>query len=324
MIMRRLLQGLLALALVLTALSAGAQNFPGKPVHFIVPYAVGGITDLGARIIAQKLGDIWGQPVVVENRVGANGMIAIDHVARSSPDGYTILMCAPGFAINPSLYPDVRYNPVRDFAPVIHILSMPNVLVVHPAVPARSVKELIAMAKAQPGKIAFSSAGIGSSQHLSGELLKLMTDVDMRHVPYKGSAPSVLAVVSGEVALELGNINDVAAQIRADKMRALAVTGSKRVPALPEVPTMVEAGVSGYDVATWIGVVAPAGTPRGILIKMNQDMGRVLRMPDVLELLSQKGSAEIVGGTPEQFDEFIRAEVARWASVVKKSGIKVE
>ena len=323
--MRKVLQGLFTFTLVAAALAAGAQTYPARAVNFIVPYPAGGYYDLLARVIGAKLADSWGQPFLVQNRVGANGMIGTDFVAKSAPDGYTIMMGGIGpHGINPSLYAKLPYNPVRDFAPVIHVASAPNVLVVHPSVDARSVKDLIALARAQPGALTFSSAGSGSSQHLSGEMLKMMAGVNMTHVPYKGSAPAVTAMLAGEVSLLFGTMADVVEHIRGGKLRALAVTSARRIPVLPEVPTMVESGIPGYEATAWIGVLAPAATPREIVTRLNQDIGRVLQMPDVLARISQQGSAEIVGGSPEQFGDFIRAEVAKWASVVKQAGVKVE
>ncbi|OGA11378.1 MAG: LacI family transcriptional regulator [Betaproteobacteria bacterium RIFCSPLOWO2_02_FULL_65_20] len=323
--MRKILNGSIGLLLTCAALVAGAQGYPTKPVHMVVPYPAGGYYDLLARVIGAKLGETWGQPVVVENRVGANGMVGTDFVAKGAADGYTILMGGIGpFGISPSLYRKMAYDPVRDFAPVIHVASAPNVLVVHPSVTANSVKELIALALANPGKLTFSSAGSGSSQHLSGEMMKTMAGVNMTHVPYKGSAPSVTAVLGGQVSLLFGTMADVMAHIRAGKVRALAVTSAKRIPALPEVPTMVEAGIPGYEATAWFGVFAPAATPGDIVVKLNRDIARILEMPDVLARISLQGSAEIIGGSPEQYGSFVRAEIAKWAKVVKDSGAKVD
>ena len=323
--MRKVLQGLFTFVLVAAALAAGAQTYPARAVNFVVPYPAGGYYDLLARVIGAKLADSWGQPFLVQNRVGANGMIGNDFVAKSASDGYTIMMGGIGpHGINPSMYAKLPYNPVRDFAPVIHVASAPNVLVVHPSVDARSVKDLIALARSKPGALTFSSAGSGSSQHLSGEMLKMMAGVNMTHVPYKGSAPAVTAMLAGEVSLLFGTMADVVEHIRGGKLRALAVTSTQRIPVLPDAPTMVESGIPGYEATAWIGVLAPAATPREIVTRLNQDIGRVLQMPDVLARISQQGSAEIVGGSPEQFGDFIRAEVAKWASVVKQAGVKVE
>lgn len=323
--MRRWTQALVGILIGFAALAAAAQGYPAKAVHVVVPYPAGGYYDLLARVIGGKLQEILGQPFVVENRVGANGIIGTDYTAKAAPDGYTIMMGGIGpHGINPSIYAKLPYNPVRDFAPIIHVANAPNVLVVHPSVPVRSVSELIALAKAKPGALTFSSAGIGSSQHLSGEMLKMIAGVNMTHVPYKGSAPGVTAALAGEVTMMFATMADVVEHIRGNKLRALAVTGATRIAALPELPTMVEAGVPGYEATAWFGMVAPAAVPRDIIVKLNQEAGRILQMPDVLARISQQGSAEIVGGTPEQFGEFIRAEGVKWSKVVKEAGIKSE
>lgn len=323
--MRKMQSIALGLLLACAASAAWAQAYPAKPVHMVVPYPAGGYYDLLARVIGAKLGENWGQPLVVENRVGANGMVGTSFVAKSAPDGYTLLMGGIGpLGINPSIYSKLPYDAVRDFAPVIHVASAPNVLVVHPSVNARSVKELIAMARSDPGKLTFASAGSGSSQHLSGEMLKTMAGVSMTHVPYKGSAPSVTAILAGEVSLLFGTMADVVGHVRAGKLRALAVTSARRIPVLPDVPTMIEAGVPDFEATAWFGVSAPAGTPNDVVAKINQDVGRILRMPDVLQRISQQGSAEIVGGPPEAYGAFLRAEIAKWAQVVKASGAKVD
>ena len=322
--MRKMQTTLLAILLACAA-AASAQVYPTKAVRVVVPYPAGGYYDLLARVIGGKLAETWSQPFVVENRIGANGMIGTDFVAKSAPDGYTIMMGGIGpHGINPSMYAKLPYNPVRDFAPIIHVASAPNVLVVHPSVDARSVKELISLARAKPGQLTFSSAGGGSSQHLSGEMLKTIEAINITHVPYKGSAPGVTAVLAGEVTMMFGTMADVVEHARGGKLRALAVTSARRIPVLPDVPTMVEAGVPGYEATAWFGMVGPAGMPREIVTKLNQEINRVLQTPDVLARISQQGSAEIVGGSPEQYGAFIRAEVAKWGNVVKEAGLKVE
>ncbi|OGA95416.1 MAG: LacI family transcriptional regulator [Betaproteobacteria bacterium RIFCSPLOWO2_12_FULL_66_14] len=322
--MRKMQTTLLAILLACAA-AASAQVYPTKAVRVVVPYPAGGYYDLLARVIGGKLAETWSQPFVVENRIGANGMIGTDFVAKSAPDGYTIMMGGIGpLGINPSMYAKLPYNPVRDFAPIIHVASAPNVLVVHPSVDARSVKELISLARAKPGQLTFSSAGGGSSQHLSGEMLKTIEAINITHVPYKGSAPGVTAVLAGEVTMMFGTMADVVEHARGGKLRALAVTSARRIPVLPDVPTMVEAGVPGYEATAWFGMVGPAGMPREIVTKLNQEINRVLQTPDVLARISQQGSAEIVGGSPEQYGAFIRAEVAKWGNVVKEAGLKVE
>ena len=323
--MRRMLQTLFAILLACAASVTLAQAYPTRTVRVVVPYPAGGYYDLLARVIGAKLAENWGQPFVVENRVGANGIIGTEFVAKSAPDGYILMMGGIGpHGINPSIYAKLPYSPVRDFAPIIHVASAPNVLVVHPSVDARSVRELVSLALAKPGALTFSSAGTGSSQHLSGEMLKMIAGVNMTHVPYKGSAPAVTAVLSGEVTLLFGTMADVVEQVRGGKLRALAVTGARRIPVLPDLPTMVESGVAGYEATAWFGMLAPAGTSREIVTKLNQEINRVLQAPDVLARISQQGSAEIVGGSPEQYGAFIRAEVAKWANVVKEAGLKVE
>jgi tripartite-type tricarboxylate transporter receptor subunit TctC len=321
--MRKALKVLFVTLLATLAPVAGAQNWPARPVHFIVPYPAGGYYDVLARVIGAELGDTLGRPFVVENRVGANGMVGTDYVAKSAPDGHTIMMGGIGpHGINPSMYPNLPYSPTRDFAAVIHVASAPNVLVVHPSVAVQSLKELIALAQAKPGQIPFSSAGSGSSQHLSGAMLNMMAGIKLNHVPYKGSAPSVTAVLGGEVSMLFGTMADVVAHVRAGKLRALAVTSERRIPSLPDVPTMIEAGMPGFEATAWFGVLAPAATPRPIVERLNEEINRILKSPEILKRISQQGSALIVGGTPEHFADFIRAEIEKWGKVVRESGAK--
>jgi tripartite-type tricarboxylate transporter receptor subunit TctC len=321
--MRKALKALFGVLLVSLASVAAAQNWPARAVHFIVPYPAGGYYDVLARVIGAELGETLGRPFVVENRVGANGMVGTDYVAKSAPDGYTIMMGGIGpHGINPSMYPNLPYSPTRDFAAVIHVASAPNVLVVHPSVPVNNVKELIALARAKPGQIPFSSAGSGSSQHLSAEMLNMMAGIKLNHVPYKGSAPSVTAILAGEVSMLFGTMADVVAHVKAGKLRALAVTSESRIPSLPEVPTMVEAGMAGFEATAWFGVLVPAATPRPIVERLNGEINRIIKSPEILKRISQGGSALIVGGTPERFAEFIRAEIEKWGKVVRESGAK--
>jgi len=321
--MRKALQVLFTAWFATLASFAAAQSWPARPVHFIVPYPAGGYYDVLARVIGAELGEALGRPFVVENRVGANGMVGTDYVAKSAPDGYTIMMGGIGpHGINPSMYPNLPYSPTRDFAAVIHVASAPNVLVVHPSVGVQSVKELIALAQAKPGQIPFSSAGSGSSQHLSAEMLKTMAGIKLNHVPYKGSAPSVTAVLAGEVSMLFGTMADVVAHVRAGKLRALAVTSESRIPSLPDVPTMVEAGLPGFEATAWFGVLVPAATPQPIVTRLNEEINRILKSPEILKRISQQGSALIVGGTSEHFAAFIRAEIEKWGKVVRASGAK--
>lgn len=321
--MRKALKVLFAMLFATLASVAGAQSWPSRPVHFIVPYPAGGYYDVLARVIGAELGETLGRPFVVENRVGANGMVGTDYVAKSAPDGHTIMMGGIGpHGINPSMYPNLPYSPTRDFTAVIHVASAPNVLVVHPTIPVHNVKELIALAQAKPGQIPFSSAGSGSSQHLSAEMLKTMAGIKLNHVPYKGSAPSITAVLAGEVSMLFGTMADVVGHVRGGKLRALAVTSESRIPSLPDVPTMIEAGLPGFEATAWFGVLVPAGTPRPIVERLNAEINRILKSPEILKRISQQGSALIVGGTSEHFAAFIRDEIEKWGKVVRDSGAK--
>jgi len=316
-----------ALALVVaTALpmSAEAQSWPQKPIRLVVPFPAGGPADVAARMLAQKMNEDWGQPVIVDNRPGAGGNIGADFVAKSPPDGYTIVMGAVStHAINVTLYSKLPYDPIKDFAPITLITSVPNVLVVHPSVPARNVKELIALAKARPGALNFASGSTGSAGHLAGELFKAMAHVDMVHIPYKGAAPAVVDLMAGQVSLMFDNLASALPNIRAGRVRALAVTTLRRSPMLPELPTISEAGLRGFDVATWFGVLAPAGTPPEIVTKLNAEIVRILRTPEMKERLATLG-AEPVGNKPEEFAAFIKAEIPKYARVIKASGARAD
>ena len=316
-----LLHALLAVAVA----PAWAQGtYPTKPVRVVVPFPAAGTTDILARAAAQKLSETWGQQVIVDNRPGAGGNIGSELVAKSAPDGYTLLMGTVGtHAINPSLYPKMPYDHVKDFVPVILVAGVPNVLVVHPSLPVNSVQELIAYAKANPGKLNFASSGSGTSIHLSGELFKVMTGVQMTHIPYKGSAPALTDLMGGQVQMMFDNLPSSLAFIKAGKLRALAVTSAQRSPALPDVPTVAESGVPGFEASSWFGLLAPAGTPRDIVAKINADTAKWLSSPDAKEKLAAQGAAA-AGGSPEDFAKHIQAETAKWARVVKESGAKVE
>jgi len=310
--------------LALFAAIASAQTYPAKPIRLVVPFPPGGATDILARDVAQKLTEAWGQQVIVDNRPGAGGNIGSELVAKSAPDGYTLEMGTVGtHAINASLYAKMPYDHVKDFAPVILVAGVPNVLVVNPAVPANSVAELIEYAKANPGKLNFASSGNGTSIHLSGELFKVMAGVQMTHVPYKGSAPALQDLLGGQVQLMFDNLPPSLPQIKAGKLRALAVTSVARAPALPDVPTMAEAGLPGYEASSWFGVLAPAGTPPAIVAKLNSEIAKWLATPEAKEKLSKQG-ANAAGGTPEDFAKHIAAETTKWAKVVKDSGAKID
>ncbi len=315
-----------AIAFVVAAFAAAAHAqsaYPAKPVRFIVPSSSGGGTDIIARAIAQKLSEALGQQFVVDNRPGAGQMIGIELAAKAPADGHTIVMTASTLAINPIMYKKVTYDPVRDFAPITQAASLPNVLVVHPSMPVQSLPELVALARREPGRIAYASAGIGTSPHMSVALLEHLAGIEMLHVPYKGTGPGVVDVLAGQVKVMTPNVLTALPHIKAGKLRALAVTSGRRSDALPEVPTIAEAGVPGYESVQWYGVLAPAGTPREIVQRLYTEIAKSLRAGDVRERLAADG-AEPVGSTPEQFAAFIRAEIDKWARVAKAAGIRPE
>ena len=318
-----ILVGIAAFAFTMAA-GAQAPAYPTKPIRLVVPFPPAGATDLIARAVAQKLGEVWGQSVVVDNRPGAGGNIGTELVAKAAPDGYTLEMGTVGtHAINASLYAKIPFDHVKDFAPVILVAGVPNVLVVNPAVPANSVQELIAYAKANPGKLNFASSGAGTSIHLSGELFKVMAGVQMTHVPYKGSAPALQDLLGGQVQLMFDNLPPSLPQIKAGRLRALAVTSATRAPALPDVPTIAESGLPGFEASSWFGILAPAGTPPAIVAKINAEVAKWLASPEGKEKLASIG-ANAAGGSPEDFAQHIQVETAKWAKVVKESGAKVD
>jgi tripartite-type tricarboxylate transporter receptor subunit TctC len=327
---RNIRRVLALLAMLVAAVAApftfaqGAANYPAKPVRLVVPFPAGGTTDILARAVAQKLSEAWGRQMIVDNRPGAGGNIGSDLVAKSAPDGYTLLMGTVGtHAINPSLYKNMPYDHVKDFAPVILVAGVPNVLVVNPSLPVHSVPELIAYAKANPGKLNFASSGNGTSIHLSGELFKAMTGVEMTHVPYKGSAPALTDLIGGQVQLMFDNLPSSLPFIKAGKLRALAVTSGARAAALPDLPTLAESGLPGFEASSWFGVLAPAGTPRDIVAKLNGAIAGWLASPEAKGKLLAQG-AIAAGGTPEDFARHIGAETSKWAKVVKASGAHID
>ncbi len=317
----------LTLLLMLVAAAAAAAqpaaNYPNKPIRIVVPQSAGGSTDLTARLIAQKLSDAVGQPVVVDNRPGAGSIIGTDLVAKATPDGYTLLVVASSITINPSLHRKLPFDPMRDLAPITQLSAFPNMLVVHPSLPVKSVQDLIALARAKPGQINYGSSGTGTGTHLSAELFKSMTGVDMVHVPYKGGGPAVTALLGGQVQLNFATIPSVLPYVRAGKLRAVAVTTSRRSPAAPDVPTIAESGVPGYDHGPWNGMLAPAKTPKAIIARLNAEVARIVHMPEAKAVLVHEG-AEPVGNTPEEFAAIIRTETAKWAKVIKAAGIKAD
>jgi len=309
--------------ILLAALSAAAaeDDYPNHPVRIVVPFAPGGSTDVVARILADKLQGELKQSFVVENRAGAGGNIGADVVAKSNPDGYTLLMGTTGvLAINNYLYKDMPFDPQRDFAPVSYTSLITNILVVNPNVPAKNVAELVALAKAKPGELTFASSGAGSSTHLSAELFKSMAGVDIVHVPYKGSSQAITDLMAGHVTMLVDNAPSSLPYVQQGKLRALAVTSLKRMPGLPDVPTLDEAGVKGYESLSWSGIVAPAATPKPVIAKLNAAIERVLAMPDVRKKFADLG-VDPVGGPPEAFARHIRAESEKWGRVVKAANI---
>jgi tripartite-type tricarboxylate transporter receptor subunit TctC len=315
-------------AFVATAFTLGATvsfaQYPNKPVKIVVPFPAGGTTDILARAIGAELQKSLGQPFVIENRAGAGGNIGSDAVAKSPNDGYTLLMGTVGtHAINVSLYPKMPYDAVKDFAPVSLVAGVPNVLIAAPSFAANSVKDVIDAAKKEPGKLTFASSGNGTSIHLSGELFKLMSGTQMTHVPYKGSSAALPDVMSGQVNIMFDNAPSAMPHIRGGKLKALAVTSATRSPALPNVPTVAEAGLPGFEASSWFGVLAPAGTPKEIVDRLSREIAKSLATPEMKERFSAQG-ADAVGSTPEKFSDHIKAEIDKWAKVVKASGAKVD
>lgn len=323
-------QLLCAFLLVVASLSgaiapaAGADAFPSHTVKLVVPFPPGGSLDIVGREIAQKLTEAWGQSVVVENKPGAGGNIGADFVAKSAPDGYTVVMGALStHAVNPTLYPKMPYDAVKDFAPISMIAITPNVLVVPVNSPINSVRDLIAAAKAKPGKLAFASGSNGSAGHLAGELFKVETHTDVIHVPYKGAAPATQGLLAGDTQFMFDNLANAMAQVKGGKLKALAVTTAKRSPLAPDLPTMTEAGLPGFDISTWFGLMAPAGTPKDVVARWNRDLVKILESPDMKQKLALQG-AESTPMTPEAFAAFIASEVPKYAKIIKASGATID
>jgi tripartite-type tricarboxylate transporter receptor subunit TctC len=315
--------------LIIVALAAGAgvavaQDYPTRPIRIIVPSTAGGSVDTLARMVGTHLGQRWGQQVVIDNRAGAGGVIAGEITAHAAPDGYTLIMATiAAMATNVSLAKKLPYDPVRDFAPVTMVASQQLVLLVHPALAAKSVQELIQLARSKPGQLTFASAGSGSGGHLSGELLKILAGIDLTHVPYKGISPALVDVISGQVAMTFASVISGLPHVKSGKTRALAVSGARRSPAAPELPTMAEAGVQGYASSTWYGLLAPKATPRAIIVKLNREVVAIINLPAVKSHLLAEG-AEPAGNSPEEFGEFIKSEIAKWGKVIRAAGLRVD
>ena len=300
-----------------------AQTYPAKTIRWVAPFPPGGTTDIVARAVAQKLSESFGQQVVIDNRPGAGGNIAAEIVAKAPPDGYTVLTAFPGLAINPSLYSKMTYDPLKDLAPVVLISAAPLLLVTHPSLPTKTVKDLIALAKSRPGELNFPSAGNGSSSHLGGELFKSMAQVNVVHVPYKGSNQAIIDLIAGRLSFFVNPMPEMIPFVQSGKLRALAVTSAKRSHVMPELPTVAEAALPGYEIVTWNGIMAPAGTPREIVTRLNSEVVRLLRTTDLKGNLEGQGLF-IIGASPEEFAKHLRAETDKWAKVVKAAGARVD
>ena len=316
---------LVVILAILAPPSAFAQDaYPTKPVRIIVPTAPGGTSDTSARIIAQELTRKWGKAVVAENRAGAGTIVGSEMVAKSAPDGYTLLVTPSTLAINPASYKKMPYDGIRDFAPITQSLFVPNLIVVHPSLPAKSIRELIALAKARPGEIVYGSAGHGTNPHLTTELFTTMAGIRLLHVPYKGSLPGIVDLLGGRLSLmSSSSWSVILPNVRAGKLRALAVTSATRAKVVPEIPTVAESGVPGYESVQWSGVLAPARTPRDIIALLNREMTAILRAPEARERLASE-SAEVIASSPEEFAKFIKSETTKWAKVARAAGIKPE
>jgi tripartite-type tricarboxylate transporter receptor subunit TctC len=314
---------LMSVLAALAGFNAQAQVFPAKPVRFVVPFATGGASDIVGRVVGLKLGEMWGQTVVIDNRAGGSGMIGTELVARAAPDGYVLLVVEPTFAITPSLFSKAPFDVQKDFAPIVQIGQAPQVLVVHPSVPAKTVKELIALAKAKPGQLNFASPGTGTTGHLGLELFKMMAKVDMVHIPYKGAGPAVADLLGGQVSVAVVSVSSAQTNIKAGRLRALGVTSARRFSGAPDIPTIAEAALPGFDTLQWWGLVAPRGTPAEVVNKIAADVGRLTASPEMTERMLALG-AEPVASSPERFAAFIRDEIDKWGKLVRASGARAD
>jgi tripartite-type tricarboxylate transporter receptor subunit TctC len=313
-----------AVAGLVVAAPVYAQQYPTRTIRLLVGFAPGGGTDVVARVIGAKLTESWGQQVVVDNRAGATGTIAADLVAKAAPDGYTLIMGhVNSHAIAPSVFRKLPYDSQKDFAMIAYVGYVPNVLVVHPSIPATSVKELVALAKARPGQLSFASSGVGSTQHLAGEMFMLSTNTKIVHVPYKGSGQAIVDLLAGHVALNFDTMPPILNNVKEGRLRALAVTTPKRVPQLPNIPTMLEVGMTGYEMTNWYGVMGPANTPRDVVTKLNAEINRIMTLPDAKQRLEEVGT-QLDPKSPEQFATFLRSEVQKYAKVTKDANVKID
>jgi tripartite-type tricarboxylate transporter receptor subunit TctC len=313
----------LAIGMMLVCVDCVAQTFPARAIRVIVPFAPGGGTDILIRTVSPKLSEALGQQLVIDNRAGGGSTIGSELAAKAPPDGYTLLMVDTSFTTNPSLYSKLPYDSARDFAPVSLMAAAPVILIVHPSVPVKTVKEFVALAKSKPGQLNFASGGPGSSTHLGGELLKLVAGIDLVHIPYKGTGPAVADVLGGQVVMMFAGISSVKQYVAVGRLRAIAVTGQKRSPAMPEVPTFIESGLRGVDSGTYWGCLAPAATPKDIVNKLSTTIANVLKMGDIEKRLSDLGF-DAIGGTPDQFATIIRSETEKWARVIKSAHVKLD
>ena len=312
-----------SIAVVLVIANASAHQYPVKPIRFVLPFgAPGGAPDITARLLAPKLTEALGQQIVVEPRVGAGGTIGTEVVARAEPDGYTILLTSPSHAINVSLYPKLPYDPVADFVPITQLVEVPNILVIHPSLPARTVKQLIALAKSKPGSLNYGSAGSGSSQHLAGELFKKMAGVNMVHIPYKGGGGVVVDLIAGQVQLTFGSATSLP-YVRSGRLIAIAVTTAQRVSTVPDLPTIAEAGLPGYEASAWYALFAPARTPKAIIDRLQSETVRALKLPDVRERMGFE-TIQPVGSTSAELADFLKGEIVKWGAIIKESGAKAD
>lgn len=312
-----------ALTLTLIAPASQAQKYPDKPIQIIVPFAAGGGADIVARLLGQRMSETWGQPVIVENRPGASGNIGTGIVAKARPDGYTLLMASSAYVINPNLYKNIPYDPIKSFVPITQPALLPNILVVNPSLPVKSVTELIAYTKSAPKGVAYASAGTGTGTHLAAEMFKLQAGVEMLHVPYKGGGAVLNDLLGGQVSLTFATLPSVLQYVKTGKLRPLAMTTTKRWSELPDVPTLAESGLPGFEISTWIGLLAPAGTPQSIVDKIHAEVVRIVQLPEVREHFTSLGM-EPVGDTPAQFSQQIKSEVGKYAKLVEASGAKLD